>query len=155
MYLVLTGTSKGLTGLRVLERTCSVEWSCGIVHIEIFLLRWRRGCRSICLNLEKNLQCLRLLLSLSLSLSLSHTQLNSTHSYLYLAFLYLLSLYTRYYFICLHLFTPRKQLSTSTFNQEQSWKKVQNPSQGIRLHFLVVICAFIFVSLSFFFNFRI
>ena len=120
MYLVLTGTSKGLTGPRVLERTCSVEWSCGIVHSEIFLLRWRRGCRSICLNLEKNLQCLRLLLSLSLS------QLNSTHSYLYLAFLYLLSLYTWYYFICLHLFTPRKQLSTSTFNQEESWEILEH-----------------------------
>ena len=69
--IVLARTSEGLTGLRVLERTCSVGDLAGSSYSENPSLRWRWGRKASDSNLEINLMCLRLLISLSLSLSLS------------------------------------------------------------------------------------
>jgi len=102
VYLVLAGTTEGLTGLRALEGTCSVEWSFKIVHCENLSLRWRRGCRESCSNLEKNLPYFWLLFFLS--------QLNSTRLTLFY-FLHAYtcsSLYAWHCLIFLYLFKPRK-----------------------------------------------
>ena len=139
MHWVLTGKSEGLIGLRVLERTCSVRWSCGIVHSRILHCDESRDIEQVARNGNK-----------SPVFAISSLSLNST----LLTLVYILHVYTCLSYmhdivLMLALFKLKKHLSTSTFNQKKSTGEVQSPSLGIRFHFLVIICMLIFVSLSF------
>ena len=138
--VVLVGTSKGLVGPRVLERArcrcCAIEWSCGIVIVEILHSVEGGDVEQVCSNLETILPCLWLLISLSLV-------------FIYLAYLYCSSLYAWYIlcsidiyawvvFVFTLVFNQESHSVTSTLNLEESWGDSPEPFTGNSAYTLVL-----------------
>ena len=121
--------------VRKLVRVATLRNLVGSVYSNNPSLRWRQGRRVEPWN-KSPLFAIAFL-----------SQLNSTHSCLYLAWLYLLSLY-----VCTYL-NQKSNWAPQLLFYDESLGEVQSYSPGIRLHFMIIgltllMCFYLFIFVS-------